>query len=378
MGMAGLGLELPMEAAESKVIDTKDYEQQYHYLSIESLDQETRKELENFIEKLDIKTPLDVQNFGISSQRELSVISDSILKSTRTRDTGLISKDITELILILNNYDAKVREIQEEKGSIIGKLLSGFKARALKLQTEYSSVAANIDRIVHVLESHMIELRQSIATMDRLFESNDKYITQLKHYIIAGKIKLEQLQTKVLPELEERANLSGDPQLIQQVSDFREVLNKFDKKIHNLLVSRMLSIQMAAEIRMIQKVDSQILENISDQLMLAIPVWKTQMVIAIAVDEAADANKSSEQIADTINKSMTKTAEMLKDTSLKVAAASERSVIDEDTIASINRSLIDTISGVYEITRKAREERVDKEKRLLSYEAELKQALIVK
>jgi len=140
----------------------------------------------------------------------------------------------------------------------------------------------------------------------------------------------------------------------------------------------MLSIQMAAEIRLVQKVDAQILENINDQLMLAIPVWKTQMVIAIAVNDAAEANKSSEQIADTINKSMSKTADLLKDTSLKVAAASERSVIDEATIQSINKSLVDTISGVYEITKKAQEERADKEKRLLSYETELKNALVIK
>lgn len=377
--MADLGLELPTEVVEqSEVLDKKEYVEQYHYLSMEALDEDTRNQLQSFVEKLEIKTPLDVQNFGINTQKELSVISDSILKSTRTRDTGPISKDISELILVLNNYDAKVREIQDEKENIIGKLLSGFKARALRIQTEYSSVAANIDRIVNVLENHMIELRQSVAVMEKLFESNDKYITQLKHYIIAGKLKLKELQEAVLPEMEERATRSGDPQLVQQVSDFREVLNKFDKKIHNLLVSRMLSIQMAAEIRMVQKVDTQILENINDQLMLAIPVWKTQMVIAIAVNDAAEANKSSEQIADTINKSMTKTAELLKDTSLKVAAASERSVIDESTIQSINRSLVDTITGVYEISKRAQEERADKEKRLLSYEAELKNALVIK
>lgn len=377
--MADLGLELPTAVVEqSEVLDKKEYVEQYHYLSMEALDADTRNQLQSFVDKLDIKTPLDVQNFGINTQKELSVISDSILKSTRTRDTGPISKDISELILVLNNYDAKVREIQDEKENIIGKLLSGFKARALRIQTEYSSVAANIDRIVNVLENHMIELRQSVAAMEKLFESNDKYITQLKHYIIAGKLKLKELQEAVLPEMEERATLSGDPQLVQQVSDFREVLNKFDKKIHNLLVSRMLSIQMAAEIRMVQKVDTQILENINDQLMLAIPVWKTQMVIAIAVNDAAEANKSSEQIADTINKSMTKTAELLKDTSLKVAAASERSVIDESTIQSINKSLVETITGVYEISKRAQEERVDKEKRLLSYEAELKNALVIK
>lgn len=377
--MADLGLELPVEVTRhSDVIDKKEYAEQYHYLSMEALDEDTRNQLQSFIDKLEIQTPLDVQNFGISTQKELSVISDSILKSTRTRDTGPISKDISELILVLNNYDARVREIQDEKENIIGKLFSGFKARALRIQTEYSSVAANIDRIVNILENHMIELRQSLATMDKLFESNDKYITQLKHYIIAGKVKLNELQTKALPEMEARAEQSGDPQLVQQVSDFREVLNKFEKKIHNLLVSRMLSLQMAAEIRLVQKVDAQILENINDQLMLAIPVWKTQMVIAIAVNDAAEANKSSEQISDTINKSMTKTAELLKDTSLKVAAASERSVIDETTIQSINKSLVDTITGVYEITKKAQEERTDKEKRLLSYEAELKNALVIK
>ena len=377
--MAGLGLELPTEVVEqSEVIDKKEYAEQYHYLSMGALDEDTRNQLQSFIDKLEIQTPLDVQNFGISTQKELSVISDSILKSTRTRDTGPISKDISELILVLNNYDAKVREIQDEKENIIGKLFSGFKARALRIQTEYSSVAFNIDRIVNILENHMIELRQSLATMEKLFESNDKYITQLKHYIIAGKLKLNEMQTTALPEMEERAVQSGDPQLVQQVSDFREVLNKFDKKIHNLLVSRMLSIQVAAEIRLVQKVDAQILENINDQLMLSIPVWKTQMVIAIAVNDAAEANKSSEQIADTINKSMSKTADLLKDTSLKVAAASERSVIDEATIQSINKSLVDTISGVYEITKKAQEERADKEKRLLSYETELKNALVIK
>lgn len=142
------------------------------------------------------------------------------------------------------------------------------------------------------MEKHIIELRQSLGTMEKSFESNDKNITQLKHYIIAGKVKLEDLQSKVLPEMEQRANASGDPQQIQQVSDFREVLYKFEKKIHNLLVSRMLSFQMAAEIRMMQKVDTQILENISNQLMLAIPVWKTQMVVVIAVNEAVEANKS--------------------------------------------------------------------------------------
>ena len=377
--MSDLGLELPSQVVEeSQVLNKKEYEEQYHYLSMEALEEDTRKQLQEFIEKLEIKTPMDVQNFGITTQKELSVISDSILKSTRTRDTGPIGKDITELILILNNYDAKVKELQQEKDNIFEKLFSGFKSRALKIQTEYSSVASNIDRVVNVLENHMIELRQSLATLEKLFESNDKYITQLKHYIIAGKAKLEELQTKILPEMEQRANISGDPQQIQQVSDFREVLYKFDKKIHNLLVSRMLSLQMAAEIRMIQKVDTQILENINDQLMLAIPVWKTQMVIAIAVNEAAEANKSSEQISASINKSMAQTAELLKDTSLKVAAAGERSVIDESTIQSINKSLVDTIAGVYEISKRAQQERTDKEKRLLSYEAELKNVLVMK
>lgn len=376
--MSELGLELPVEAAQSKVIDRQEFAEQYNYLSIEALDEGTRNQLQDYIGKLDIKSPMDVQNFGITTQKELSAISDSILKSTRTRDVGPISKDITELILILNNYDSKVKELQDEKEGLISKLFSGFKARALKIQTEYSSVAGNIDRVVNILENHMLELRQSLATMEKLFDTNDKHITQLKHYIIAGKVKLKELQEVVLPEMEAQATASGDPQLVQQTSDFREVVYKFDKKIHNLLVSRMLSIQMAAEIRMIQKVDTQILENISDQLMLAIPVWKTQMVIAIAVNEAADANKSSDQIADTINRSMTKTAEMLKDTSLKVAAASERSVIDEATIESINKSLVETITGVFEISRKAQQERAEKEKRLLSYEAELKNVLVMK
>lgn len=377
--MSVLELELPSEAAkDSQVIDVKEYEEQYHYLSMEALDEETRGQLQEFVAKLEIKSPMDVQNFGITTQKELSSISDSILKSTRTRDTGPISKDITELILILNNYDAKVKEMEEERDSLLGKLFSGFKARALKVQTEYSSVSANIDRVVNVLENHMIELRQSLATMEKLFESNDKFITQLKHYIIAGKAKLKELQEITLPEMEARAQASGDPQLVQQASDFRDTVYKFDKKIHNLLVSRMLSVQMAAEIRLVQKVDAQILENINDQLLLAIPLWKTQMAIAISVNEAAEANKSSEAISDSINRSMTKTAQMLKDTSLKVAAAGERSIVDEKTIASINRSLIDTITGIYEISQRAQAERADKEKRLLSYEAELKNALVIR
>lgn len=376
--MSELNLELPGEVKiTSEVLDQKEYTEQYNYLSLEALDTDTQNQIKDYVSRLEIKSPMDVQNYGINAQKELTEISDSILKGTKTRDVGFISRDITELILLLNRFDAKVKEIQTDKPNVIEKLMKTFKANAIKVQTEYSSVAANIDRIVNVLEDHMVELRSSLATMEKMFESNDKYITQLKHYIIAGKLKLNELQTQVLPEMEAKAVASGDPQLIQQASDFREVVYKFDKKVHNLLVSRMLSIQMSAEIRMIQKVDAQILENINDQLLLAIPAWKTQMVVAIAVNEAAEANQTSTQISDTINKSMTKTAELLKDTSLKVAEASERSLVDESTIVAINKNLIDTINGVFEISRKAQQERVDKEKRLMEYENELKNVLSI-
>ncbi|MEL7623868.1 MAG: toxic anion resistance protein [Clostridiales bacterium] len=280
--------ELPPQAIE-----------QYHYLSMEALEEEERKRLQSFVKTLEIRTPMDVHSYGANIQRELSLIADAILQSTKTRGNDLMAEDIAQLLLILKNFDDKTKELQQDEDNFFEKLLSGLKSKTSKIEGEYVAAAASVDRVIHVLQNHMLELRQSLAAMEDLFESNDKYATQLKLYIIAGKAKLEKLQAK-LPE-----------------------------------------------IRLLQKVDGQILDNISNQVMLAIPAWKTQIVITLAASEAAAASKSSGQAADTGN----------------------------TAIVDINRSLVDTVSGIYEIIKSEKQQRADKEKRLLSYEAELKNTI---
>ncbi len=334
------------------------------------LSDEEKKMVDEFVEKIDITNSNSILQYGVGAQKKIADFSESALNNVKTKDLGEIGDMLSSVVIELRNFDRE----DDKKG-----FLGLFKKPAQKIadmKTKYDKVDANVNSICTNLEKHQIQLMKDIAMLDKMYEINKAYFKELSMYILAGKKKLQKLEKEELPKYIERANASGLPEDAQLTNDFVAMCNRFEKKIHDLELTRTISLQMAPQIRLIQNNDSLMSEKIQSTIVNTIPLWKSQIVLALGVAHSANAAKAQNQVTDLTNELLKKNAETLKMSTIETAKAAERGIVDIETLKKTNEDLITTFDEVLRIQSEGREKRKQAEIELKNIEDQLKQKLL--
>ncbi len=359
-------LTLPGEAAEEKTPETPDVVE----IDDSTLTDEEKRQVEEFAEKIDITDSAVVMQYGAPAQTKVSQFSDSALDRVRTKDLGEVGDAITNLVTELKGLSID----EEEKGFLGLFKRTGNKIAAMKVK--YDKAEVNVDKICGVLRDHQIQLLKDIATLDKLYAVNLTYQKELTMYIVAGKKKLKKERETTLVELAEKAKKTGLAEDAQAARDFSDLCERFEKKLYDLELTRMISIQMAPQIRLIQNSDTLMVEKIQSTLANTIPLWKSQMVIALGLSHASQAMEAQREVSEVTNELLKKNADALKTSTIEVAKESERGIVDMETINHTNQQLVSTLEEVIRIQDEGRTKRRESEAELVRIEAELKQKLL--
>lgn len=327
------------------------------------------KQVDQFVEQIELKDSAAILQYGSGIQKKMSDFSEGTLNKVRNKDLGEIGELLSGVVTELKDFDE-----EDSKG------LFGFfkkkvaKAEALKLK--YDKAEASIEKVSKTLEGHQMQLLKDSALLDQLYELNKVYFRELNMYILAGKKKLAQVIEQEIPQARTKAAASGAPEDAQEVSDLEALCNRFEKKLHDLELTRMVSLQMAPQIRMIQSSDTLMAEKIQSTLANTIPLWKSQMIIALGVEHSRQAAEAQREVADFTNALLRKNAEKLKTVTVETAKESERGIVDMETLIATNENLISTIDEVIRIQSEGRQKRKEAEVRLTELEDQLKNKLL--
>lgn len=335
-----------------------------------NLSPEELKMVENFASQIDINNSNMILQYGAGAQKKMADFSESALNNVRTKDLGELGGMLSSVVMELKNFDAE----EESKG-----FLGFFKKNANKLESmkaKYAKAETNVNSICQTLEGHQIQLLKDVAMLDKMYELNKTYFKEISMYILAGKKKLESVKAKELPELMARAQRTGLPEDAQAVNDYNAMIDRFEKKIHDLELTRMISIQMAPQIRLIQNNDTLMAEKIQSTIVNTIPLWKSQMVLALGVAHSQQAASAQREVTNMTNELLRKNAETLKMATIETAKESERGIVDIETLKKTNENLISTLDEVMRIQTEGRKKRADAEIELNRIENELKNKLL--
>ena len=330
-----------------------------------------KKAIDDFIKKVDVTNPDHVLLFGADAQKRIADFSQTALDAVKTQDTGEVGNMLVNLVAELKGFQ---KDSEDRKG--LAKLFSKGEDRITRMKARYSKVSANVDSIAGSLEGYQTQLLKDVAMFDRLYDQNSDYFHQLTLYIIAGDKKLEQVRATELRELQEKAAQSGDAMDAQKANDLAAQCDRFEKKLDDLKLTRQVSIQMAPQIRLLQNNDSLLVERIQSTLSNTLPLWKSQMVLALGLHHSQQALQAQTAVTDMTNELLRKNAEALKVGTIQTAKEAERGIIDIETLVRTNQDLIDTINEVMTIQSEGRAKRIEAEKTLYSMEAELKKKLL--
>ena len=375
-------LELKVEAKDvdmSKVEDTLLQEKKVSEevveksLNYDALTDEEKKAIDEFITKIDPKNTTQILQYGATAQNNISKFSDSVLEDVKTRSTGEVGDLLAGLVAEIKEFDTDIPQ-GEVKG--LAKIFNSAKKQLEKLINKYNKVETNISKIEKQLEDHKLQMLKDIAVFDTMYDKNLEYFKQLSLYIIAGEKKLKELKEVTLPEMQAKAKESGDQTDVQAVNDMENMINRFEKKIYDLKTTRIISIQMAPQIRLIQNNDSELVEKIQSSLINTIPLWKNQIVIALGITHAKSALGAQKAVTDLTNEMLQKNSETLKQGTIEIAEESERAIIDVETLQKTNQDIIETLDKVIEIHQNGRVKRQEAEKQLEQIEGELKDKLL--
>lgn len=334
-----------------------------------TLTPEEKQMVADFAEKIDLTNTNQILHYGSAAQQKIAGFSESALEKVRTKDLGEIGDAITGLVTELKGFSP-----EEEKGFLGLFKRAGNKLEAMK--TKYDKAEVSVNRIVDVLETHQIQLMKDIAMLDKMYEMNLSYFKELSLYILAGKRKLEETRSSALVALEQKAKQTGLPEDAQAASDMAAMCDSFEKKLHDLELTRMISIQTAPQIRLVQNNDKLMAEKIQSTIVNTIPLWKSQMVLALGLEHSQQAIQAQRQVTDMTNELLRKNAEMLKMGTVETAKESERGIVDIETLQNTNRALIETLDEVAKIQEEGRTKRRAAEAELGRIEGELKQKLL--
>jgi len=334
------------------------------------LSPEEQEAVKSFAAQIDISNSQQVLTYGAAAQKNIADFSESALDSVRTKDMGQIGSMITGLVKELKSIETP----EEKKGIAALFRKAGSNIENMKLQ--YSKAETNVDRISDALEEHQLILMKDVAVMDQMYEKNLDYYKQLTMYILAGREKIVQERNHSLAELRQKAQMSGKPEDAQQANDYANLIDRFEKKIHDLEMTRIVSLQMGPQIRMLQNNDTLMIEKIQTSLVNTIPLWKSQMVLHLGIQHSKDAMEAQRAVTDVTNQLLRSNAEMLKMATVETARESERSVVDIETLKSTNQNLISTLDEVMQIQAEGRQKRAEAETEIRRIEGELKQKLL--
>ena len=329
-----------------------------------------RKMVDEFAQKIDVTDANLVLQYGSAAQKNIASFSENALNSVRTKDLGEVGQALSALVVELKGFGE-----EEDEGGIFG----FFKKKRNKLEAlkaSYAKAEVNVDKIVHALEDHQVVLMKDIAMLDQMYELNTKYYKELTMYIIAGKKRLEYLRTHDLEDLKQKAAKSGSQEDAQAYNDFANLCARFEKKLHDLELTRMISIQMGPQTRLLQNNDTQMLEKIQSSLVNTIPLWKSQMVLALGLEHSRQATQAQSAVTEMTNQLLQKNADMLKMGTIETAREAERSVVDIKTLQHTNEQLISTLDEVMKIQTEGSQKRREAEAELGRIEGELKQKLL--
>ena len=330
-----------------------------------------KKAIEDFIGKLDVTNPDHVLLFGADAQKRIADFSDSALDAVKTQDTGEVGEMLVNLVGELKGFE---EDSEEPKG--IMKLFSKAEDRIEKMKARYTKVSGNVENIANSLENYQAQLLKDVSMFDHLYDQNSAYFRQLTLYIIAGEEKLHRVRTGELKELNDIAAKSGDAMDAQKANDLAAQCDRFEKKLHDLKLTRQVSMQMAPQIRLLQNNDSLLIERIQSTLSNTLPLWKSQMVLALGLHNSQQALKAQTAVTNMTNELLRKNAETLKMGTIETAREAERGIIDIETLVETNQSLIDTINEVMTIQSEGRTKRIEAEKTLYQMETDLKKKLL--
>lgn len=333
------------------------------------LSDEEKKMVEDFANQINLDDSAAILRYGSGTQKKMADFSETALEKVKTKDLGQVGELITGVVNELKGFDAT-----EEKG-LFGFFKKG-KNKLETLKTKYAKVETNVESICKILEGHQIQLLKDIAVLDKMYDANLVYFKELTMYIIAGKKKLETVRNEELPALMEKAQSSGLAEDVQAAKDLESKCLRFEKKLHDLELTRTISIQTAPQIRMVQNNDTMMAEKIQSTLVNTVPLWKSQMVIALGVAHSAEAVKAQREVSDMTNELLRKNAEMLKTATVDTAKETERGIVDMETLQHTNDTLISTLDEVMSIQQEGRQKRAEAETELRRMENELKSKLL--
>ncbi len=335
------------------------------------LSPEEQKAVDDFSKKIDITDTNTVLQYGSASQKNIAEFSSATLNNVRTKDMGEIGDQLSQLVVQLKGFNYG----EEEKKGLFG-LRKKVANQIASVKAEYAKAETNVDKIVDALESHQIVLLKDVAMLDKMYEMNQAYFKELNMYILAGKKKLDECRSETLPALLKKAQETGLPEDAQAANDYANMINRFEKKIHDLELTRTISIQMAPQIRMIQSNDSLMVEKIQTSIVNTIPLWKSQMVLALGMYHSQQAMEAQREVSNMTNELLKRNAEALKTGSVEIARESERGIVDIETLQQTNQSLIDTLEQVRTIQQEGAQKRHAAEAELGRIEGELKRKLL--
>ena len=333
------------------------------------LTEEEKAMVESFSQQIDLTDSTMILQYGAGTQKKMADFSETALENVKTKDLGEVGTLLTEVVTELKNFD------EEETKGFLGIFKKGSnKIEAMK--AKYAKAENNVNEIVSVLEGHQVQLLKDVAVLDKMYELNLSYYKELTMYILAGKKKLQEVRTTELAALSSKAQMTGLAEDAQAAKDLDDRCNRFEKKIHDLELTRQIAMQTAPQIRMVQSNDTTMVEKIQSTVVNTIPLWKSQMVITLGVEHSMQAAQAQRQVTDITNELLKKNAEKLKIASVETAKEAERGIVDMETLTATNQALISTFDEVMKIQQDGRVKRQEAEAKMLQMETELKNKLL--
>jgi len=376
--MEGLELKVEKKVEEEKVTSLTNEgkvteEKIENSLNYDSLSEEEKAAIEDFNSKIDVTDSTQLLQYGVAAQEKISKFSDDILEDVKTKDTGAVGDLLANLVGQIKNFD---NNVSTQKKGFLSKIFGNAKKETDTLIAKYSTVEKNIDTIEKGLDKDKLQMLKDISIFDTMYEKNLEYFKEISLYIIAGERKLDELRNKVLPELKEKAQASGEQLDVQKVNDMENLINRFEKKIYDLKTTRIISIQMAPQIRLLQNNEAELVEKIQSSITNTIPLWKNQIVLALGINNAKKALETQQEVSKLTNDMLVKNSETLKQGSIEIAEESEKAIVNIETIKKTNQDLIETLDTVIEIHKNGRIKRQEAEKELENIEKELKDKML--
>ena len=368
--------KVAQEKIEKEILNGEEVteEKVENSLNYELLSEEEKKAIDDFCSKIDVTDTAQVIQFGSAAQNKISAFSDTVLQNVKTKSTGEAGDLLAELVAEVKDFNTDIPDTLSPKG--ISGIFFNVRKQIDKMIAKYSKVETNISKIEKQLETQKIKMLKDITIFDTMYEKNLEYFKELSLYIIAGEKKLDELRNVVLPELKKKAEESGEQADVQKVNDMVNTINRFEKKLYDLKTTRIISIQMAPQIRLIQNNDTELVEKIQSSLVNTIPLWKNQIVISLGLANAKEALGVQKAVTDTTNEMLQKNSELLKQGTIEIAEESEKSIVNVETLKKTNKDIIETLDKVLEIHETGRAKRVEAEKELLTIEKELKDKML--